>query len=177
MKKTVLFMTLILFCFALQAKTTIFLKLDKVIKSPLTKELKPENGEKFSDETMAIVWEATPAGFHFELANQGGSALAILWDECSFINEDKKGSKVAHGEIVRQTDIPPASKYKGMVAPVDYIFWSGKSWTINPIFLEKLNDQQFAEIADRDLIYKVVLAFKKGGKKTIYSFVFKAFAR
>lgn len=177
MKKISVLLVLVLFCFALQAKTTIFLKLDKVVKAPATKELKSEDGKKFSDESLAIVWQATPGGFQFELTNQGEEALAILWDECSFINEEKKSSKVVHGEIARQTDIPAASQYEGMVAPADYIFWSGKSWTINAIFPEKLNDEQFAEIANKDLIYKVNLAFKKGGKKTIYSFIFKAFAR
>ncbi len=177
MKKIAIFVLLIVFCLALQAKVTIFLKLDKVFKTPVTKELKSEDGKKFLDETLAIVWEAKPAGFQFEITNQGKTALTILWDECSFINEDKKSSKVVHGEIVRQTDIPAAAQYADIVAPFNYIFWNGKSWTINSIFQEKLNDQQFAEISKKDLIYKVTLAFKKGGKKTIYNFVFKAFVR
>jgi hypothetical protein len=176
MKKIIVLIVLVLFCFTLQAKTTIYLKLDKVMKSPSTKELKPESSEKFSDETLAIVWKANPEGFQFEITNLGKSALTILWDECSFINEDKKSSKVAHGDIVRQSDIPAAAKYADIVAPINYIFWSGKSWTINPIFIEKLNDQQFAAIANKDLIYKVTLTFKQGVKKTIYNFIFKAFA-
>lgn len=177
MKKVSVLLLLVFFCFSLQAKTTIILKLDKVVKAPVKKELNPESGNKFSDETLAIVWQATPAGFQFELTNPGESALSILWDECSFINENKKSSKVAHGETASQTDIPPAAKYEGMAAPADYIFWGGKSWTINPIFPEKVNAQQFAEIADKDLIYKVTLAFKKGVKKNVYVFIFKAFAR
>jgi hypothetical protein len=177
MKKIIGFTILILFCLTLQAKKTIFLKLDKVIRTPVTKELKPEDSKKFSDEYLAIVWETTPLGFEFKLTNPGESALTILWDECSFVNEDKKSSKLVFRETVRQTDVPPASQYEGMVAPGDYIFWSGKNWTLNPIFQEKLNDQQFAQIADKDLIYKVNLAFKRGGKKTNYSFTFKAFVR
>jgi len=177
MKKICVFGILVLFCFGLQAKKTIYLKLDKVLKAPLSKELKPEAGNKFSDETLTIAWEASPAGFHFELTNLGEVPLAILWDECAFVNEDKKSSKVVHAETVRQTDIPAAAQYEGMVAPANYILWGGKSWTITPIFTEKLSDQQFAEIADKDLIYKVTLAFKKGSKKAVYGFIFKAFVR
>ena len=177
MKKIFVFGILVLFCFGLQAKKTIYLKLDKVVKAPAVKELKPEAGNKYSDETLAIAWEASPAGFRFELTNPGTVPLAVLWDECAFVNEEKRTSKVVHGETARQTDIPPASQYEGIVAPVDYIVWGGKSWTITPIFPEKLSDQQFAEIADRDLIYKVTLAFKKGGKKAMYGFIFKAFVR
>jgi len=177
MKKICVFGILVLFCFGLQAKKTIYLKLDKVVKAPVSKELKPEVGNKFSDETLAIAWEASPGGFRFELTNQGEAPLAILWDECTFVNEYKKSSRVVHAETVRQTDIAAAAQYEGMVAPADYILWNGKSWTVTPIFTEKLSDQQFAEIADRDLIYKVTLAFKKGGKKAVYGFIFKAFVR
>jgi len=177
MKKVLCFMVVVLLCFTLQAKKSIFLKLDKVVKSPAGKELKPENATTFSDETLAIVWDATPAGFQFELTNKGETALNILWSECSFINENKKSSRIACGEIGPQIEIAAGARYEGMVAPVDYLFWSGKNWTIFPIFQEKLNDQQFAQIADKDLVYKVTLVFKKGGKKIIYLFAFKAFAR
>lgn len=177
MKRIFVFGILVLFCFGLQAKKTIYLKLDKVVKSPVGKESKPETGNQYGDEALAIAWNPSPAGFHFELTNQGTAPLAILWDECAFVNEDKKSSKVVHGETDRQTEIPPAEQFEGIVAPVDSILWSGKSWTITPIFTEKLSDQQFAEIADRDLIYKVTLALKKGGKKAVYGFIFKAYVR
>jgi hypothetical protein len=177
MKKLLCFTVIVLLCFALQAKTTIFLKLDKVVKTPAGKELKAENANTFSDEMLTVAWDATPVGFRFELSNKGETALSLLWDECSFVSEDKKSSRVAHGEVETQSEIAAGARYEGMVAPVDHLFWSGKSWVITPIFQEKLNDQQFAQIADKDLIYKVTLVFKKGGKKIVYNFVFKAFAR
>ena len=176
MKKILCFMVVVLLCFMLQAKTTIFLKLDKVVRTPAGKELKPENANAFNDETLAITWDAAPDGFQFKLTNKSQAALSILWSECSFINENKKSSRVACGEIGPQIEIAAGTRYEGMVAPADYLFWSGKSWTIFPIFQEKLNDQQFAQIADKDLTYKVTLAFRKGVKKIFYLFVFKAFA-
>ena len=153
MKKILCFMVIALLCLTLQAKKTIFLRLDKVVKTPASKEFKPEKVNAFSDETLAIVWDATPNGFEFELTNKGEAALSILWSESSFINENKKSSKIACGEIGPQIEIAPGAQYEGMVAPVDYLFWSGKNWTIFPIFQEKLNNEQFAQIADKDLIY------------------------
>ena len=117
MNKTACFVSLILFCFVFQAKTIIFLKLDNVVKASLTKELKLENGQKFSDETLTIIWKTPSAGFQFEWINSGEVPLTILWDECSFFNEGKKGSKMVHRDTFEQTDILPMSCYEDVVAP------------------------------------------------------------
>jgi hypothetical protein len=177
MKRIACFIVVVLLCLALPAKTTVFLRLDKVVKGTGGRELKPEGKNSFGDETLAISWDPAPEGFQFEMTNKGAAALSIIWGECSFVNENRKSSKIAYGEIGPQTEIAAGARYEGMAAPADYLFWSGKSWTIFPIFQEKMNDKQFALIADKELIYKVKLAFKRGGKKMFYLFIFKAFAR
>ena len=176
MRKIAVIAILILFCCSLQAKVSLIVKLDKAVKGPVMKDLKTEDGKTIADDTLEIVWEPGPDGFFFNITNKTNTVLTVLWDECAFINEDKKSSKVAHGEIEKKSDLSAASTYRDVVAPIDYLYWSGKGWGVQPIFLAKLSDEEFAQIEKKDLIYKVILAFKTGVKKLNYTFTFKAFA-
>jgi hypothetical protein len=175
MKKTILFSILVCLAITLTAKVSLFVTLDKVVKEPAGKAMKVgENGE-FSDSLISIVWQAGADGFQFQLTNKTDGKLVIPWTECRFINELGESFTVVHGDAGTTVEIAAQAVLTSAVAPVDYFYWK-KGWATEAIFLDKMSDEEFEKIKDKDLIYKVVLPIRKGQVKTVYHFIFKTMA-
>jgi hypothetical protein len=162
----------------LTAKVSLYVVLDKVAKEPNVKAaVKVGEGGEFSDALIGITWEARPDGFHFQLTNKSNATLAIPWGECRFIDEINENCAVIHGEAGTVLEIEAKGSVSSVVAPADYFYWTKKGWTLQSIFKDKMSDEEFEAIKDKDLLYQVILPVRKAAAKTVYHFLFKTVAK
>jgi|GEM_PF-6194054 len=176
MKKLVVLALMIVCCVGLMAKETLFLKLDKVTVNPKLK-VDGKIGEDgvYADANLAISWAPQTDGFSFELTNRSKTALVIQWEEVSFVNADNISSRVVHSSSGKVLTVEPEAKTDGTVVPLEHLALGKKGWSVEPIYADRLSDEEFEAIKNKDLIYKVVIPIRKNNIKTTYTFVFKAF--
>jgi hypothetical protein len=168
---------LVCLAITLAAKVSLFVVFDKVAKEPNIKSaMKVGEEMKFDDALIGITWDARPDGFYFQLTNKTNGKLVIPWDECRFIDEVGANCAVIHGEAGAVLEIEANGSVSSVVAPTDYFYWTKKGWTIQNIFQDKLSDEEFEAVKDKDLIYKVVLPVRRDKAKTVYHFIFKTVA-
>jgi hypothetical protein len=178
MKKTILFSILACLAITLAAKVSLSVVLDKVAKEPNVKAaMKVGEGGEFSDALIGITWEARPDGFYFQLTSKTNGKLVIPWDECRFVDETGANCAVIHGEAGAAFEIEAKGSVSGVVAPTDYFYWTKKGWAIQNIFQDKMSDEEFEAVKDKDLIYTVILPVYRDKVKTVYHFLFKTVAR
>jgi len=173
MKKIFVFLLVLVlvisFSSLLEAKKKTYLvnmNLDQVTRQPgLEKEIEVVGGKSFTDELIQIQWTLTPEDLKFELLNNSGDSLSLIWEECFFIDKDKKRHRVLHSGIKPEkinNTMPPQvitskQKIKDMVYPGDYFFqkqkaemgrgldgsmsYSGQSWNgkKKPLFEKKVS--------------------------------------
>jgi hypothetical protein len=178
MKKVIIFTVMVCLALTLAAKVNLSVILEKVAKEPnLKAAVKVGEDGTYSDALISITWEARPDVFLFELTNKTDGKLVIPWAECRFIDEENKSFMVVHGEAGEFLTIEGKGTVVSAVAPADYFSWNGKAWEIGPIFLNRMSDEEFETVKDKDLIYKVVLPVRKDkGLKTAYHFIFNTMA-
>lgn len=177
MKKAILFSVLVCLAITLAAKVNLYVVFEKVAKAPnLKATMKVGEDGEFNDATIGISWEARVDSFHFQLTNKTSSKLVINWSECRFSDETGESYAVIHGEAGKALEIEAKGTVTCAVAPVDYFSWTKKGWEIQPIFQDKMSDEEFEEIKDKDLIYKVILPIRRGKAKTVYHFIFNTIA-
>ena len=179
MKKIILFSILACLAITLAAKVELFVVLDKVVKEPNLKAvLKIGEDKVFEDALIGISWEARPDGFYFQLTNKTDGKLVIPWGECRFVDEVGDTCAVIHGVAGSVLEIEAKGSVSSAVAPVDYFYRTKKGWTLQNIFKEKMSDEEFTTVKDKDLIYKVILPVRKDkGAKSVYHFIFQTVAR
>lgn len=143
MKKIFVFLLalvlVISFSSLLEAKKKTYLvkmNLDSVTREPqLEKEIKVVEGKSFTDEQIEIKWTPTPEALKFELLNNSGDSMSLVWDESSFVDKKKMYHRVTHSGIKPKNvkkamppqTIPPKKKIKDMVYPSDYFFQKEKT--------------------------------------------------
>ena len=143
MKKIFVFLLalvlVISFSSRLEAKKKTYLvkmNLEKVTRDPgLEKEINVVGGKSFTDEFIEIKWTPTPEALKFELFNNSGNSMSLVWDESSFVDKKKLYHRVTHSGIkpknVKKSmpplTIPPKKKIKDMVYPSDYFFQKQKT--------------------------------------------------
>ncbi len=177
MKKAILFSVLVCLVISLTAKVNLNVVCEKVAKAPnLKATMKVGEEGEFNDALIGILWEAGTDGFHFQLTNKTNDKLVIKWNECRFIDETGESYGVIHGDAGTALEIEAKGIVNSVVAPVDYLSWTKKGWEIQPIFQDKISDEEFEKIKDKDLIYKVILPVRRGKAKTVYHFIFNTIA-
>ena len=178
MKKTILFSMLVCLAITLAAKVSLYVVLEKVAKEPNIKAaLKVGDEKEFADALISISWDARTDGFYFQLTNKTDGKLVIPWGECRFIDEIGDTCAVIHGVAGSVLEIEAKGSVSSVVAPVDYFYWTKKGWTLQNIFKDKISNEEFETIKDKDLIYKVILPVRKDKAKTVYHFIFNTFAK
>jgi hypothetical protein len=176
MKKAILFSILVCLVIALPAKVSLYVVLEKVAKEPNVRAaVKVGEDGVFDDSLISITWDARTDGFQFQLTNKTNTKLSIPWGECRFIDETGGSYIVVHGEAGAVLEIEAKGIVSGVVAPVDYFYWQ-KGWTIQAIYQNKMADEEFEAVKDKDLIYKVILPIRSGKTKTVYHFIFNTIA-
>jgi hypothetical protein len=178
MKKTILISMLLCLAITLTAKVSLYVVLDKVAKEPNVKAaMKVGEDGTFGDALIAITWEARPDGFYFALTNKTNGKLLIPWDECRFVDETGANCAVIHGVAGAVLEIEANGSISSALAPADYFYWTKKGWTIQNIFLDKMSDEEFDAVKDKDLLYQVILPVRRDKVKTVYHFLFKTVAK
>ena len=134
----------------------------------------------YKDRLISIAWNPKPLGFYFELTNESGSTVSILWDECYLENSLTKYAIVHSGikdiRVLPPTSIAPQKKIKDFIYPAAFARYVQGRYTemrYKTIYKEKVKKKVIAANSFTPERFIAILSLKAGDDYYTYTFHFK----
>jgi hypothetical protein len=107
-----------------KAQHEVAVKLERVEREPaFTGKFIVKDGNLYDSAEMAVIWAPAPQGFRFRIYNKQKEAITILWNECTFIDEQGNRHTVTHKGVKRRQD---GSEEIKMLKPT--VIMAGDNW-------------------------------------------------
>lgn len=128
----------------------------------------------YEDNKIKIFFNINDKSINFTLSNKTDNTIKVLWDECIFINQDKRSSRIVHSGI-RYMDkensqqpslIAKNALIEETIFPTDYITLENNKWTERILFADKSSKNLDQEIS-------ILLAIQMENVINNYIFTFK----
>ncbi len=134
----------------------------------------------YKDRLISIAWNPEPLGFYFELTNESGSMVSILWDEC-YLEDSSAKYTIVHGgikdiRVMPHTRIAPQKKLKDFIYPAAFSRFVGGKYTEmrhKKIYKEKVKKKVVGTNSFTSQWFIVTLSLKSGDNYYTYTFHFK----
>lgn len=149
----------------------------------------PDSAMVFNDSLINARFNIGREGIGMKLENKSAGPLKVIWNETSYISDNKAG-KVAHVGVkynernssMPPTLIPPGTSIEDEITPVDKIRWMDGStyvpgrWVTDPLFADTdVGDSTATRIimANKGRQFSVYMPIQHGNDATNYHWKFK----
>ena len=149
--------------------------------------MQPTALNSYGDSKVSFVAEMTNRYFNIEIKNLTDSAIKVIWDEASFIDQAGVAHRVIHTgtkyvdkeKAQVPSSIPKHSRISETLAPADHIAYYGSSgWSYSPLYTTNAiygTKEELQRIISDNKVFKLMIPIEIGDIIDEYTFSFGLF--